>query len=96
SSIGADFIAKTLPHPTRQIKSSLFRFGSMSFRLLSPALSMAFFRSAAALPMFDVNQPETLTALKKWWEEFRERAPLYDEDLEDYCCVIAGNKTDLV
>lgn len=46
--------------------------------------------------MFDVNQPETLTALKKWWQEFRERAPLYDEDLEDYCCVVIGNKTDLV
>lgn len=46
--------------------------------------------------MFDVNQPETLTGLKKWWEEFRERAPLYDEDLEDYCCVVVGNKTDLV
>ena len=46
--------------------------------------------------MFDVNQPETLAALKKWWEEFRERAPLYDEDLEDYCCVVVGNKTDLV
>lgn len=46
--------------------------------------------------MFDVNQPETLTGLKRWWEEFRERAPLYDEDLEDYCCVVVGNKTDLV
>ena len=46
--------------------------------------------------MFDVNQPETLTALKKWWEEFRERAPLCDEDLEDYCCIVVGNKTDLV
>lgn len=46
--------------------------------------------------MFDVNQPETLTALKKWWQEFRERAPLYDEDLEDFCCVVVGNKTDLV
>ena len=46
--------------------------------------------------MFDVNQPETLAALKKWWEEFRERAPLYDEDLEDYCCVVVGNKMDLV
>lgn len=100
-----------------QMKWSLFRFGSISFRLLSSftnlireyhmqdtagqerfsSLSTAFFRGAdAALLMFDVNEPETLVALKKWWEEFRERAPLYDEDLEDYCCVVVGNKTDLV
>jgi Ras-related protein Rab-7A len=100
-----------------QMKWSLFRFGSISFRLLSSiikliqeyhmqdtagqerfsSLSTAFFRGAdAALLMFDVNEPETLTALEKWWEEFRERAPLYDEDLEDYCCVVVGNKTDLV
>ncbi|GLB41997.1 putative ras of Complex, Roc, domain of DAPkinase [Lyophyllum shimeji] len=25
-----------------------------------------------------------------------ERAPLADEDVEDYCCVVVGNKTDLV
>lgn len=46
--------------------------------------------------MFDVNQPETLTALKKWWEEFCERAPVYEDDLQDYCCIVVGNKTDLV
>lgn len=46
--------------------------------------------------MFDVNQPETLNGLKKWWEEFRERAPVHDEGLEDYCCVVVGNKTDLI
>ena len=46
--------------------------------------------------MFDVNEPETLTGLNTWWAQFRERAPLYDEDLEDFCCVVVGNKTDLV
>ena len=61
------------------------------------SLSTAFFRGAdAALLMFDVNEPETLTGLNTWWAQFRERAPLYDEDLEDFCCVVVGNKTDLV
>ncbi|KAG6880135.1 hypothetical protein C0992_005219 [Termitomyces sp. T32_za158] len=60
------------------------------------SLSKAFFRDAdAALLMFDVNTPETLTALTKWWAEFREQAPLADEDMEDFCCVVVGNKTDV-
>jgi Ras-related protein Rab-7A len=46
--------------------------------------------------MFDVNEPDTLEALTKWWDEFRESAPLADEDMEDYCCVVVGNKIDMV
>jgi Ras-related protein Rab-7A len=46
--------------------------------------------------MFDVTRPETLHALERWWSEFRERAPVSDEELESYCCVLVGNKTDLV
>ncbi|KAG5641206.1 hypothetical protein DXG03_005770 [Asterophora parasitica] len=49
----------------------------------------------AALLMFDVTTPETMTALNKWWAEFRHCAPLADEDMEDYCCVVVGNKRDL-
>jgi len=46
--------------------------------------------------MFDVNTPQTMEALKKWWAEFRHSAPLADEDAEDFCCVVVGNKMDLV
>jgi Ras-related protein Rab-7A len=46
--------------------------------------------------MFDVNRPATLHALTRWWSEFRTHAPLPDEDMEDYCLVVVGNKTDLV
>jgi len=46
--------------------------------------------------MYDVNEPKTLEALTKWWHEFKDRAPLRDEDIADFCCVIVGNKMDLV
>ncbi|KAJ8514672.1 hypothetical protein ONZ45_g7810 [Pleurotus djamor] len=46
--------------------------------------------------MFDVNKPETLEALKKWWGEFCERAPLTEEDVGEFCCAVVGNKVDLV
>ena len=45
--------------------------------------------------MYDVNRPQTLQGLKKWWKEFQERAPVPDEDASDYCCVVVGNKIDL-
>ena len=46
--------------------------------------------------MYDVNDPKTLEALTKWWHEFKDRAPLRDEDVADFCCVVVGNKMDLV
>jgi len=46
--------------------------------------------------MYDVNDPNTLEALTKWWHEFKDRAPLRDEDVADFCCVVVGNKVDLV
>lgn len=46
--------------------------------------------------MYDVNEPKTLEALAKWWHEFKDRAPLRDEDVAEFCCVVVGNKMDLV
>ena len=46
--------------------------------------------------MYDVNEPKTLEALTKWWNEFKDRAPLRDEDIASFCCVVVGNKLDLV
>lgn len=37
-----------------------------------------------------------MESLNKWWQEFCERAPLAEEDAEDFCCVVVGNKMDLV
>ncbi len=37
-----------------------------------------------------------MESLNKWWQEFCERAPLAEEDTEDFCCVVVGNKMDLV
>lgn len=60
------------------------------------SLSTAFFRGAdAALLMFDVNTPETMLALTKWWADFCARAPLADADAQDYCVVVVGNKIDM-
>ena len=59
------------------------------------SLSSAFFRGAdAALLIFDVTSPESMHALKKWWSDFRDKAPVEDEDVHEYCCVVVGNKTD--
>ena len=46
--------------------------------------------------MFDVNTPDSMFALKKWWNEFCDRAPVADEDINDYCCVVVGNKIDMI
>ncbi|GLB45104.1 putative ras of Complex, Roc, domain of DAPkinase [Lyophyllum shimeji] len=97
ATIGADFITKTLPHPSNPADTVTLQIWDTAGQERFSSLSSAFFRGAdAALLMFDVNTPETMTALTKWWAEFRERAPLADEDVEDYCCVVVGNKTDLV
>lgn len=45
--------------------------------------------------MFDVNQPTTLEALTKWWQEFKDRAPVPDEDISRFCSVFVGNKIDI-
>ncbi|EEB91707.1 hypothetical protein MPER_09896 [Moniliophthora perniciosa FA553] len=45
--------------------------------------------------MFDVNDEKTMGALEKWWDDFKDKAPLREEDMEEYCCVVVGNKMDL-
>ena len=60
-------------------------------------LSSAFFRGAdAVILMFDVNQPHTLGALTKWWDNFRDKAPVPDDRVEEFCCIVVGNKIDVV
>ncbi|KAH9053709.1 ras-domain-containing protein [Lactarius vividus] len=97
ATIGADFIAKTVPHHSDSEQSVTLQIWDTAGQERFSSLSSAFFRGAdAAVLMFDVNRPATLHALTRWWSEFRAHAPLPDEDMEDYCLVIVGNKTDLV
>ncbi|CAA7263615.1 unnamed protein product [Cyclocybe aegerita] len=97
ATIGADFITKTLPHPTDPEQMVTLQIWDTAGQERFSSLSTAFFRGAdAALLMFDVNAPETMEALKKWWADFRDKAPLADEDMQEYCCVVVGNKIDMV
>ncbi|EIM91733.1 ras-domain-containing protein [Stereum hirsutum FP-91666 SS1] len=97
ATIGADFITKTLPHPTNPKETVTLQIWDTAGQERFSSLSSAFFRGAdAALLMYDVNQPSSLRALDKWWDEFCTNAPLAEEDMEDYCCVVVGNKMDLV
>ncbi|KAF9468775.1 P-loop containing nucleoside triphosphate hydrolase protein [Collybia nuda] len=97
ATIGADFITKILPHPSRPDESITLQIWDTAGQERFSSLSTAFFRGAdAALLMFDVNSPQTMEALIKWWAEFKERAPLNDQDMEDFCCVVVGNKTDMI
>ena len=45
--------------------------------------------------MFDVNQPSSLEALTKWWNDFKERAPVPEDQVDKFCCVFVGNKIDI-
>jgi Ras-related protein Rab-7A len=46
--------------------------------------------------MYDVSSPKSLHSLLKWWDEFKERAPVREGEEEDFCCVVVGNKVDVV
>lgn len=45
--------------------------------------------------MFDVNQFKTLEALTKWWNDFKEKAPVPDDEANKFCCVFVANKIDV-
>lgn len=97
ATIGTDFIAKTIPHPSRNGEFVALQIWDTAGQERFSGLSSAFYRGAdAVLLMFDVNRPESLTSLTKWWSEFCQRAPVPDEEMENYCCVLVGNKIDLV
>jgi GTPase SAR1 family protein len=45
--------------------------------------------------MYDVSSPKSLHSLRKWWDEFKQRAPVREGE-EDFCCVVVGNKVDVL
>ncbi|KAG1877189.1 P-loop containing nucleoside triphosphate hydrolase protein [Suillus subluteus] len=97
ATIGADFITKSLPDPKSPTEVISLQIWDTAGQERFSSLSSAFFRGAdAVLLMFDVSAPETMHALTKWWEEFKHRAPVSDEEVDNFCCVVVGNKMDLL
>ncbi|KAG2102512.1 P-loop containing nucleoside triphosphate hydrolase protein [Suillus discolor] len=97
ATIGADFITKSLPDPKKPTEAISLQIWDTAGQERFSSLSSAFFRGAdAVLLMFDVSAPETMHALTKWWEEFKHRAPISDEEVDNFCCVVVGNKMDLL
>ncbi|KAK2464909.1 hypothetical protein APHAL10511_002985 [Amanita phalloides] len=96
TTIGTDFITKSLPHPTNPEEKVTLQIWDTAGQERFSSLSSAFFRGAdAALLIFDVNSPDTMESLIKWWDEFSANAPLDDDDMESFCCVVVGNKIDI-
>ncbi|KAG2065130.1 ras-domain-containing protein [Suillus decipiens] len=97
ATIGADFITKSLPDPKTPTEIISLQIWDTAGQERFSSLSSAFFRGAdAVLLMFDVSAPQTMHALTKWWEEFKHQAPVSDEEVDNFCCVVVGNKMDLL
>ncbi|KAJ3776035.1 P-loop containing nucleoside triphosphate hydrolase protein, partial [Lentinula raphanica] len=95
ATIGADFITKMVKVDDASGEMVTLQIWDTAGQERFSSLSSAFFRGAdAALLVFDVNAPDTLHALKKWWLEFKVHAPLEDDELGNFCCVVVGNKVD--
>ncbi|KAJ6608517.1 P-loop containing nucleoside triphosphate hydrolase protein, partial [Mycena sp. CBHHK59/15] len=98
ATIGADFITKTLPPPFPTAPGAepvVLQIWDTAGQERFSSLASAFFRGAdAAVLMYDVTTPSTLAALTKWWADFRDKAPVRDEDLRTFCVVVVGNKLD--
>ncbi|EKM60314.1 uncharacterized protein PHACADRAFT_50904, partial [Phanerochaete carnosa HHB-10118-sp] len=95
ATIGADFITKSVPHHGNPDELVTLQIWDTAGQERFSSLSSAFFRGAdAVLLMFDVNQPQTLEALRKWWDDFRDKAPVADDEVDSFCSVFVGNKID--
>ncbi|KAI0697474.1 P-loop containing nucleoside triphosphate hydrolase protein [Cytidiella melzeri] len=96
ATIGADFITKSIPHHDKPEEKVTLQIWDTAGQERFSSLSSAFFRGAdAVLLMFDVNQPSSLDALTKWWNEFKDRAPVPEDEVDRFCCVFVGNKIDV-
>ncbi|KAF7378208.1 Rab small monomeric GTPase [Mycena sanguinolenta] len=106
ATIGADFITKTLPAPpssssnAAQAEPITLQIWDTAGQERFASLASAFFRGAdAAILMYDVTSTDTLYALRRWWDEFKAKAPVREEDLQagrGFVVVVVGNKIDLL
>jgi len=61
------------------------------------ALSSAFFRGAdAAIIVYDVRRPKSLSEVAMWWRAFAEKCPVPPEEEATWPVVVVGNKIDLL
>lgn len=61
------------------------------------ALSSAFFRGAdAAIIVYDVRRPKSLSEVAMWWRAFADKCPVAPEDEATWPVVVVGNKIDLL
>ncbi|KAG8703785.1 hypothetical protein FRC09_003947 [Ceratobasidium sp. 395] len=96
ATIGADFITKKLPHHANPEESVLLQIWDTAGQERFSALSTAFFRGAdAVILMFDVTSSDSLTSLRKWWEEFAAKCPVPQGSEVEFCATFVGNKVDL-
>ncbi|KZP07467.1 ras-domain-containing protein, partial [Athelia psychrophila] len=88
ATIGADFITKSLPNPLDPENRTgvVLQIWDTAGQERFSSLSSAFFRGAAS---------HAILLWTRWWNEFRERAPVREGEEEDFCCVVVGNKVDV-
>ncbi|KAK7052643.1 P-loop containing nucleoside triphosphate hydrolase protein, partial [Favolaschia claudopus] len=94
ATIGADFITKTIPASDNPDAEPItLQIWDTAGQERFSSLASAFFRGAdAAILIYDVTAPDTLYGLRKWWDEFRDKAPVRDG--EEFCVCVVGNKVD--
>ncbi|CUA77209.1 Ras-related protein RABG2 [Rhizoctonia solani] len=97
ATIGADFVAKRLPHYSRPEQGVILQIWDTAGQERFSALSNAFFRGAdAAIFMFDATRPDSVSQLRRWWNEFIVKCPVLEGSEADFCAVFVGNKVDLL
>ncbi|CAE6526789.1 unnamed protein product [Rhizoctonia solani] len=97
ATIGADFIAKRLPHHSEPEQGVVLQIWDTAGQERFAALSSAFFRGAdAAIFMFDATRPDSLSELRRWWNDFIAKCPIVEGSEAEFCAVFVGNKVDLL
>ncbi|ELU38103.1 Ras domain-containing protein [Rhizoctonia solani AG-1 IA] len=97
ATIGADFIAKRLPHYSKPEQGVVIQIWDTAGQEKFSGLSSAFFRGAdAALFMFDATRPDSVSDLRRWWNEFAAKRPVLEGSEAEFCAVFVGNKVDLL
>ncbi|KAF9033970.1 P-loop containing nucleoside triphosphate hydrolase protein [Hymenopellis radicata] len=98
ATIGADFISKTITVPGAEQDQVVLQIWDTAGQERFSSLSTAFFRGADAVVMvYDVNRPETLHELTRWWAVFKEGADWSEEaGRRRGRAVVVGNKVDLL
>lgn len=97
ATIGADFLTKTIPHPSIPDETVQLQIWDTAGQERFSGLSSAFFRGAdAVILVYDVTDPLSLDSLTRWWNEFKMRCPIEEGAEADFPVAVVGNKMDLI